>query len=136
MNCEHWRDCKIPHGGCCDLGLYGGTPSRGVCERCLKTATVQPTVPQQPTILGKAISYIKAEVSAVVSSISEDDYQNRLSQCKSCPLLAKSSKENELGWCKGCGCGTGNRAELTTKARMPAATGPLKKWTSSSSATR
>jgi hypothetical protein len=128
MNCQHWRECNIPHGGCCDLGFYGGTPSLGTCKRCLASDKQNQQIPQQPTILGKALSYFKAEVSAVVSSITEEQYQARLDECSKCPLLVKSTKEDELGWCKGCGCGQNSRAELKTKAKMPAATCPLKKW--------
>lgn len=129
MNCEHWRDCNVPGGGCCDAGLYGGTPSLGTCRRCLAGPGLpkQP-VPQQPTLLGKAISYLKAEVSAIVSKLSDDEYQARLSQCRTCKFLSPSDKEGEIGWCKGCGCGQNSRAELTVKAKMPAATCPLKKW--------
>lgn len=34
MNCKHWTECGVRNGGCCSLGLYGGKPSEGVCNRC------------------------------------------------------------------------------------------------------
>jgi hypothetical protein len=36
MDCKHWKDCDIQGGGCCSLGLYGGQPSLGICNRCEK----------------------------------------------------------------------------------------------------
>ena len=31
VQCSHWSACGVNGGGCCDLGLYGGRPSFGVC---------------------------------------------------------------------------------------------------------
>ena len=31
--CTHSVDCGVIGGSCCDLGLYGGRPSHGVCLR-------------------------------------------------------------------------------------------------------
>ena len=34
MICDSWKDCGVRQGGCCQLGLYGGRPSLGVCAKC------------------------------------------------------------------------------------------------------
>jgi hypothetical protein len=90
--------------------------------------TIRETEPQRQNLLQKAVSYVKAEVSAIVSSISDGDVERRLEACRNCPQLMMSPKEGEVGWCKACGCGNGGRAELTVKTKMPAAKCPLNKW--------
>ncbi len=34
-NCKHWSSCGLRDGGRCGLGVGGGKPSLGVCERCV-----------------------------------------------------------------------------------------------------
>ena len=33
IDCIHHRSCSVIGGGCCARGLYGGSPSHGVCLR-------------------------------------------------------------------------------------------------------
>lgn len=131
INCKHWSDCKVPRGGCCALGLYGGKPSEGTCKKACSRRDpvgVDEPDPPKPSFLAKAVSYAKAEVSLLTQFISEEEVQRRLAACRECPKLQASAVEDEVGWCKACGCGKNRRAELTVKARMPAAKCPLKKW--------
>jgi hypothetical protein len=46
--CKHWQDCKKFGGGCCDLGLYGGSPSYGVCVNICPRYKGPRTVPKAP----------------------------------------------------------------------------------------
>lgn len=129
-NCKHWTDCNVRNGGCCSLGLYGGKPSVGTCMKACKRRDPvgeDPPVPER-SFVAKAISYAKAEVSLLTQFISEEDVRKRLEACRGCPNLKPSQEPGELGWCGACGCGKNKRAELTVKARMPAATCPKKKW--------
>lgn len=57
MNCTHWKDKR------CELGLYGGRPSPGVCRQC-----PQRDPPAQPTADPRA----------------EAEYRKRLAGCKGC----------------------------------------------------
>lgn len=129
--CDNWSECAVKGGGCCALGLYGGKPSYGICTKACPQRVVTLGIPEKPekkSIISKAISYLKAEASAIISSIPDDEKVARLDACKNCEHLQKSDKEGELGWCKACGCGQNRRAELTIKATMPAATCPKGKW--------
>ena len=40
INCEFWVAYKV--GGKCKLGLYGGYPSPGVCQNCIKLGENNP----------------------------------------------------------------------------------------------
>ena len=142
IDCKHWSSCsRSIGGGCCSIGLYGGKPSLGICkntctQRVELTISASPSVESSPHINKsatpsfpkKAVSYLKAEMSAIFSSISDADVQARRDACTSCPRLKKSEIDGQIGWCTACGCGTGPRAEITVKSKMPAATCPLDKW--------
>lgn len=70
--------------------------------------------------------YAKAEASRIVrGDVPEEQYQARLKACKACSELDAG---DPVGWCKACGCGRRARAELSVKAKMPAATCPLDRW--------
>jgi hypothetical protein len=75
-----------------------------------------------------AASWFKAEASALVRELPADQYQARLSVCRSCEFL-DARQDPQVGFCKACGCGENARAELTIKGKMPAATCPRGKWT-------
>lgn len=136
INCQYWSSCKVVGGGCCALNLFGGKPSLGTCRRCQKRVPLTADgveieiEPEPKSLVEKAASYIKAEVSNVVSSIPEEAVELRLAECRQCPSLKPSTNPSELGWCSACGCGQSPRAELTVKAKMPAATCPKNKWPS------
>jgi hypothetical protein len=74
--------------------------------------------------------YIAAETSLVVEGDVEDAvYEERKAHCVACPSRVLSDKlPDELGYCRACGCGVSERAKLTVKLRMPAATCPQQKW--------
>ena len=70
--------------------------------------------------------YVKAEVSQLVSGPVDDaTFQKRIEACQTCKHLEQAEP---IGWCGACGCGHRPRAELSIKARMPAATCPEGKW--------
>lgn len=144
--CDHWSDCGVKGGGCCAKNLYGGRPSLGICTRSCSSRVVGLTIrkseiPDQleqeaenqapmeaPSLLSKAISYAKAEISRFTQTITEAEIAARIDMCRSCSKLVKSTEDGKIGWCDSCGCGKAARAELTIKATMPAATCPLNKW--------
>jgi hypothetical protein len=132
--CKSWEPCGVSGGGCCRKNMYGGQPSIGICMQCPERdpgkveLTVRQTEKPVGGLLSKAVSYIKAEASALISSITDDKVERRLEACSQCPDLLRSANPKEFGWCKSCGCGKGARAELSVKAKMPAATCPRNKW--------
>ena len=131
IDCKHWKDCGVRHGGCCTAGLYGGQPSFGICMSCSNRTPVgqdEPIGMPKQSLVQKAVSYAKAELSAIVSSIPEEEFQFRMSQCRACSKL-NPLPEPQVGYCGACGCGRNPRAELTVKGKMPKASCPLNKWT-------
>lgn len=80
-------------------------------------------------MIGKARSYLAAEVSLVVSGpVSAEEHARRVTVCRQCPSLVPS-EDDPVGYCGACGCGTRSRARLhESKAWMPRATCPLGKW--------
>lgn len=78
--------------------------------------------------LKRAKSWMKAEASVVTQGqLPDDQYEARMAVCRGCEYL-DPREAPQVGFCKTCGCGTGVRAELTVKGRMPAATCPKNKW--------
>ena len=76
-------------------------------------------------LLQKAASYVKAEASGLVGSVSLPQVQARMETCAGC-----ESREVDGGawYCKSCGCPKWERSRLQVKWEMPAATCPLSKW--------
>lgn len=73
----------------------------------------------------KAMDYVKAEASALVSSVELPVIDQRRDACSSC----ESKEEDQGNWyCKSCGCPKWERSRLQVKWEMPAATCPLGKW--------
>lgn len=97
-----------------------------------KLATDEPVQadPQREVTPSNIASYVSAETSMVVQGEVEDEvYNERKAHCVACPSRVLSDKlPDELGYCRSCGCGVSERAKLTVKLRMPAASCPLKKW--------
>ena len=77
-----------------------------------------------------AASYVRAEASLVIQGPVEPSVRvARLAACMSCSERAPStSGDEEVGYCRACGCGDWKRARLTVKATMPKATCPRGKW--------
>lgn len=105
---------------------YGG-------HRPQPVPTPPPPPPAQATeekgLLSKAVSWAKAEASLLIQGpLPDADYEHRIAQCLACPMLDRHPDQNKIGWCKACGCGRKDRAELTVKGRMPKSTCPKGKW--------
>lgn len=53
----------------------------------------------------------------------------RAKACMGCPhLRTKADSDEPIGWCGACGCGGSNKAALSRKIGMPAATCPRSRW--------
>ena len=78
-------------------------------------------------LLQKAASYVKAEASGLVGSVSLPVLGQRQAACESCDSL--KIVKSDVWYCKSCGCPEWERSRLQVKWEMPAATCPLKKWT-------
>lgn len=92
------------------------------------TATVLSFSKPEPSTLQKAASWAKAEMSQVINGpLPDEQYEARIATCRACDQL-DAADAPLVGHCKSCGCGKAARAELTIKARMPAATCPKGKW--------
>lgn len=75
----------------------------------------------------RAASWMRAEASLLVQGPLEGDaLEARLAACRGCHRFERA--EGKVGFCTACGCGRSARAELSVKARMPAATCPLDRW--------
>lgn len=149
-DCQHWRldrtgpscakgyDLNLhPCAGCqlyearADDPLRRRQPARELVaiSKRLEFGDVPPQLAAQPQpgLIRKAVSWLTAEASALVSSVSDETYQQRISACQTCPQL-EPLPAPQVGHCKACGCGKRARAELTVKGRMPAAKCPQKLW--------
>jgi hypothetical protein len=97
-----------------------------------KVATNEPPKeePKREVTAGNVAKYVAAETSVIVEGEVEDAvYEERKAHCVGCPSRVLSDKlPDELGYCRSCGCGVSERAKLTVKLRMPAATCPQQKW--------
>jgi hypothetical protein len=83
---------------------------------------------RKQSLLDKAASWVKAEVSQVMRGpVDDETYRMRLETCNACFRLERAP-DAALGFCKACGCGNNARAELTVKARMPEAKCPIGAW--------
>lgn len=83
---------------------------------------------RQKSLLEKAASWAKAEISQVVKGpVDDETYRMRLETCNACFRLERKA-DAPFGFCKACGCGQNARAELTIKARMPEAKCPIQAW--------
>lgn len=81
-----------------------------------------------PEPKASAIDYFRAERSlAVEGPVSVEAYEARKAQCMACPKRQASARD-DIGFCGSCGCGQRDRARLTVKLTMPAASCPLGKW--------
>jgi len=127
IECPNWSDCGVTSGGCCAAGRYGGHPSLGTCRVCLTIQGEAIAQAETPGFMEKAISFARAAASTVLSEISPEEIEERLAACRGCEAL-RPMPAPQVGFCLSCGCGEHPLAELTVKAKMPAATCPRKKW--------
>ena len=129
MICDSWKDCGVRQGGCCQLGLYGGRPSLGVCAKC-DHRTVDGVKPEksQFELIKK---YARVEITQVMQGFaSPADAAARLAICMECEHRATDYKgqTDPVGWCQRCSCGNNPRAVLTVKVTLSAVSCPLGKW--------
>lgn len=104
----------------CAQGTPRSTPSKKVGP---------PGNSSGPSLLAKAASWVRAEVSAVVSELPQPEIDARIAACMTCEER-EAPEEGKLGFCKKCGCGKSPFAELGRKTKMPEATCPLGRWPS------
>ena len=103
IGCEHWQDCGVAGGGCCEADIYR-RPSFGVCTQCpVNTSNPSPLTvdeylaerdrdagaardkPRSPSLLSKVVSYAKAEASMILSGPLPDvAYDARMRVCQKC----------------------------------------------------
>lgn len=70
--------------------------------------------------------YMTAEASLHLEGpVRESEYRRRAAACSSCPERVEAPDEDDLGFCRACGCGRSKRARLTVKLTMPKTTCPL-----------
>lgn len=90
MNCKYWKNCGVIGGGCCELGLYGGQPSFGVCNQCDQREPLPRQKKQRRNLLYAASNAAKAAQSVVQVTVSAkhraspEHHADRLSVCRSC----------------------------------------------------
>lgn len=131
MICDSWKDCGVRQGGCCQLGLYGGRPSLGVCAKCdHRTVDGVKPVKSQFELIKK---YARVEITQVMQGFaSPADAAARLAICIACPERAVEHKgvtdSGGVGYCTKCGCGNNPRALLTVKVTLAGVECPLLKW--------
>ena len=83
-----------------------------------------------PSVLERAHSWMRAELSLRLEGpLPDAAYDARIATCRACPELEPLNPP-QVGTCKACGCGSNPRAEISIKARMPAATCPRALWES------
>jgi len=76
--------------------------------------------------LKRVWSFLRALASwAFMPRISKRRYVARLDACLACPHRKPGEP---VGYCGKCGCGRNPLSELSTKAKMPAATCPDNRW--------
>lgn len=113
----------LPEAPSCQLGI---DPMN--CAECDKGIPRPQPVPRPvPSLPARAMSWAKAEASALVSSISEEQVQARISACMTCEYRRPG---DPVGHCTKCGCGDSPAAELSRKARLPSSTCPQGRWPS------
>jgi hypothetical protein len=93
----------------------------------LETGALEVERVSKEGFLKKVASYVKAETSGLVGTVSLPVLGQRQGACESCESL-KIAKSDEW-YCKSCGCPEWERSRLQVKWEMPAATCPLGKWT-------
>lgn len=118
-DCVHWS-----LAGTSPLCRLGVDPMN--CSECDQGVPRPQPVPRPvPSLPARAASWAKAEASALVSSITEEQIQARISACMTCEYRKPG---DPVGHCTKCGCGDLPAAELSRKARLPAATCPQGRW--------
>lgn len=90
-----------------------------------------PPEPDPPEItVANAIAWLRAEVSLRIHGpVSDDVAEARIAACLNCDeRRQKLSNPDGIGWCGACKCGGAEKARLSRKVQMPAATCPKGRW--------
>jgi len=115
INCRHWSDCGLSGGGCCALSLYGGRPSRGICQHACQsrsgTLTAQNIIHGITGITKAATGQDRASQQTIIQ---------RTQMCRDCPHAQITA--GVFGRCKLCGCAT------WAKVRNASERCPAGKW--------
>lgn len=120
---------------CLRWGLEGSMPACTLgldlnqCSTCPSRVArpAQPVRVQPTTMVNKAASWMKAEISRITKEMAPGEYEARIEACTSCSSLLPEQAPL-VGYCKACGCGKNPRSELTVKGKMPDAKCPAGKW--------
>lgn len=128
----------------CQLGLFGGNPSPGVCLRCTRYSGPErpPHRPLQPTIsaprrlpeigpptidLDAIAQYLQAvAATTLLGNVSLPVIEARTRECTTggpnggpCPMLRqKHADPDPIGYCGACKCGSREEAALSRKVTM------------------
>jgi hypothetical protein len=129
--CEFLIDSRNPRltRGICNLGLYGGQVTWGVCNRCIergentpehaaKLKANPPSLPQQAASLGKSLVNWTA---SGFKTTPPEALAAREATCRACPEWDAAALNN-TGRCQICKCST------WAKLRMASERCPLGKW--------
>lgn len=86
--------------------------------------------PKMEITVANARRYMSAELSLQLHGpVPDDVYEQRKAICMACPKRHESPEvPDEIGFCKGCGCGVSSRSKLSVKLTMPETECPDKKW--------
>ena len=78
--------------------------------------------------VAKGAEYLRAEASLITHGpLPPDEVELRIASCRVCPKFV-ATEDERVGFCRACGCGDWTRSALATKATMPAARCPLRRW--------
>tara|TARA_R100000808_G_scaffold9265_1_gene25506 strand:+ start:523 stop:1731 length:1209 start_codon:yes stop_codon:yes gene_type:complete len=120
VECKYWSRGNAEDGGLCQLGLFGGSPSFGVCiNHCDKYHGPKLTSQQILEETEKGLGFLpktKGLAEAVKRqgarlmkgqplAVSGDEAERRWNICKACPTGQFQPKGDSKGSCKVCGCG-------------------------------
>jgi hypothetical protein len=138
LECDHWSECGVSGGGCCEAGHYGGRPSIGVCNQCRhRVVNGEAPIAIGETVnygfASRAAAYLAAEKTHATQGPASGEVQaERTAICKACDgradVVQGATDPGGIGWCTKCGCGSNRRAALSVKLTLAGATCPLGKW--------
>lgn len=98
-------------------------------RRALIEQNQQPDPKAQITV-SNVKKYVTAEMSLqLYGPVTDSEFNKRADQCRGCDQRFDSKDiADEIGFCRGCGCGVSARSKLSIKLTMPEATCPKNKW--------
>ena len=117
VSCQHLTPINSTTGKC-ELHLFGGFPSIGVCRTCehYDGDDAKPLPPPLPGPLEMLKSFATASkkwADAGFPTVTEDQYQSRVDDCEGCSEWDEKARLG-MGKCNACGC-TGLKRWLATE---------------------